>query len=170
MRFLKLSIIHSILGLAILAPIAYASTESELVANLDVKQVQCLADNIYHEANGEPDDGKLAVALVTMNRVASKGFPDTVCGVVYERGQFSWVNTKSRVNRESTRYKQIYSIAESTYINYRTMVDITKRSLYFHAVHVNPGWNLKRTIQLGRHVFYRKNDVQERGENVGGRP
>jgi N-acetylmuramoyl-L-alanine amidase len=170
LRILKLSIIHSLIGLASLAPLAYASSELELVEYLDVKQVQCLADNIYHEAKGEPDDGKLAVALVTMNRVAAKGFPDTVCGVVYERGQFSWVSAKPRLNRDSSHYKQIYSIAETTYINYRTMVDITKRSLYFHAVHVNPGWNLKRTVQLGRHVFYRKNDVQERGKNVGGRP
>jgi spore germination cell wall hydrolase CwlJ-like protein len=141
-----------------------------LVPELDLKQIQCLADNIYHEANGEPEEGKLAVALVTMNRTITKGFPDTVCGVVYERGQFTWASRKVRTNRETDRYKAIYSIAETTYINYRTMVDITKRSLYFHAVHVNPGWNLKRTIQLGRHVFYGKKDVQQRGENVGSGP
>lgn len=151
-------------------PVAQANLVSESVPDLDLKQIQCLADNIYHEANGEPDEGKLAVALVTMNRTVSKGFPDTVCGVVYERGQFTWASRKPRTNRESAGYKQIYEIAETTYINYKTMVDITKRSLYFHAVHVNPGWNLRRTIQLGRHIFYGKKDVQQRSENVGSAP
>lgn len=158
-------------------PLAHAEPLLERVNDLDVKQIRCLADNIYHEAKGEPHDGKLAVALVTMNRTAAKGFPETVCGVVYEktRGfcQFSWVCRNLFPNRDSDLYRQIYLLAENTYLNYsKSVTDITKRSLYFHAVHVNPGWNLRRTVTIGRHVFYgkRERDVQERGENVGSRP
>src|SRR3546814_13057986 len=57
----------------------------------------CLAKNIYFEARSEPLEGKLAVAHVVMNRVASQYFPETVCGVVQDgteevlnRCQFSW--------------------------------------------------------------------------------
>ena len=45
-------------------------------------EVNCLALNIYHEARNQPFMGKLAVGFVTLNRVKSKEFPNTVCGVV----------------------------------------------------------------------------------------
>lgn len=48
-----------------------------------------LANIIYCEAGGEPYEGKLAVGSVVINRVLSSKFPDTVVGVVYQRGQFS---------------------------------------------------------------------------------
>ena len=73
---------------------------------VDINQMHCLATNIYHEARGESFAGKVAVANVTHNRVDSKRYPDTYCGVVYQaqmyvnwrgnevpvrdRCQFSW--------------------------------------------------------------------------------
>jgi hypothetical protein len=48
------------------------------------QDLNCLTKNIYHEARGEPVDGQYAVAEVTMNRVASKHYPNTVCDVVYQ--------------------------------------------------------------------------------------
>ena len=48
------------------------------------QELTCLAQNIYFEARSEPLEGKLAVAHVVMNRVASRYFPDTVCGVVQD--------------------------------------------------------------------------------------
>src|SRR5882672_3004751 len=52
--------------------------------------IACLARNVYFEARGEPEAGQYAVAEVTMNRKASGRYPNTVCGVVYERQAFSW--------------------------------------------------------------------------------
>jgi hypothetical protein len=46
--------------------------------------LECLAENIYFEARGEPLDGQYAVAEVTLNRTRSDNFPHTVCGVVHE--------------------------------------------------------------------------------------
>ncbi len=48
-----------------------------------------LANLIYCEAGGEPDEGKLAVGSVVINRVLSSVYPDTVVGVIYQRKQFS---------------------------------------------------------------------------------
>ncbi|HIE75488.1 MAG TPA: cell wall hydrolase, partial [Gammaproteobacteria bacterium] len=53
-------------------------------------EVGCLALNIYHEARGESHDGQVAVAAVTLNRMQSASYPDTVCGVVWQPHQFSW--------------------------------------------------------------------------------
>ena len=80
-------------------PILFFGYVGEVKASSDV---HCLAENIYHEARGESTAGKMAVALVTLNRVEDKRFPNTVCGVVkqtkyYPSGridlhscQFSW--------------------------------------------------------------------------------
>ena len=54
----------------------------------------CLALNIYFEARNQPTSGQIAVAEVTLNRVASRNYPNTVCGVVKQSNKngcaFSW--------------------------------------------------------------------------------
>lgn len=52
-----------------------------------------LANIIYCEAGSEPYEGKVAVGAVVINRVLSDKFPDTVVGVIYQRGQFSPVQS-----------------------------------------------------------------------------
>ena len=47
-------------------------------------EVECLAMNIYHEARSERTAGMWAVADVTINRVKSIAYPNTVCEVVYQ--------------------------------------------------------------------------------------
>ena len=132
------------------------------------KEVECLADNIYFESGYEPKDGKIAVALVTMNRV-KKGFDDSVCGVVRQKiretCQFSWwcdakakMTSLSKDRNLSYRQKEVYNeiqdIAVYVYMNYDTMTDKTKGALYYHADYVNPQWKLKKTVTIGRHIFY----------------
>jgi N-acetylmuramoyl-L-alanine amidase len=48
-----------------------------------------MVQNLYHEARGEDVLGRAAVAHVTLNRVRSPAYPDTVCGVVWQKGPFS---------------------------------------------------------------------------------
>ena len=80
-----------------------------------MKEISCLARNVYYEARGESLQGQKAVALVTLNRVENPMFPNTICGVVNERKvvkgttkcQFSWrceshTNPKKAVRQ---RYK-----------------------------------------------------------------
>lgn len=53
--------------------------------------VYLLARLVYGEARGEPYKGKVAVAAVVLNRVDSSLFPNTIAGVIYQKGQFSVV-------------------------------------------------------------------------------
>ena len=50
-----------------------------------------LAHLVYSEARGESYRGQVAVASVVLNRVKSSSFPNTVAGVIYQRGAFSVV-------------------------------------------------------------------------------
>lgn len=125
-------------------------------------QIDCLADNIYHEAGYEPDDGKVAVALVTLNRLQDPRFPKDICGVVKQKTrstcQFSWFCEHKITNRTKDVYAQARDIAVHVYVNYEKLQDITGGALYYHADYVNPRWKLEKTTTIGRHIFYKERD------------
>ena len=54
-------------------------------------EVRILARLVSGEARGEPYVGQVAVAAVVLNRVRSDDFPDTVSGVIFQRGAFDAV-------------------------------------------------------------------------------
>lgn len=133
------------------------------------EQVDCLADNIYFEAGHEPKEGQKAVALVTMNRMVSGTFPDTICGVVKQKQrsvcQFSWwcsVKARAKLERSAMNrevYEQVRQVALDVYLNYHMIYDITKGALFYHADYVPKSAlgmkNLHLTVKIGRHIFYR---------------
>jgi spore germination cell wall hydrolase CwlJ-like protein len=124
----------------------------------DKAQIACLAENIYYEAGAEPKSGQLAVAMVTINRVNSGKFPDDICSVVKQRSskgcQFSWVCFK-RPKMDKDLYNKVLNVATHVYNNYPAKIkDITFGSLYYHADHIDPRWNLRRTVVIGNHIFY----------------
>ena len=134
------------------------------------KEVECLAENIYFESAYEPNKGKIAVAFVTMNRVNSGQFANTICEVVKQKinnvCQFSWwcedkphaISTnKSLTNSSNLLYNDIRNLATYVYVNSDKMSDPSRGALYYHADYVNPRWpNMIRLTQIGRHIFYNK--------------
>lgn len=125
------------------------------------KQVDCLADNIYYEAGFEPQDGRVAVGLVTLNRVQDPRYPKDICSVVKQKVnstcQFSWfcMVTSTRNNKV---YEEAREVALYVYANYEKIKDVTHGALFYHADYVNPRWKLERTVVIGRHIFYKEKD------------
>ena len=119
------------------------------------KQVDCLAQNIYHEAGYEPEDGKVAVALVTLNRLQDPRFPKDICSVVKQKTaslcQFSWFCQNVSIKSKEV-YNDAREVAIYVYANYENLRDITKGALYYHADYVNPRWKLEKTTVIGRHI------------------
>lgn len=124
------------------------------------REVDCLAENIYHEARSEPEAGQVAIALVTMNRVNDTRFPKKICEVVKQKTngtcQFSWFCMNVKINRTSGDYQEALKTATHVYANYNLIEDFTRGSLYFHADYVKPGWKLLKTVVIGHHIFYRE--------------
>lgn len=119
------------------------------------REEECLAGAVYFEAKGEPLDGQLAVAQVVMNRARSGRFPSSMCGVVFQRSQFSFVRGGGfpPIARSSRHWREAVAIAR---IASNEMWDSTvDNALYFHARRVSPGWRLSRIATIGNHVFYR---------------
>ena len=125
-------------------------------------QVDCLAENIYYEAGYEPRDGKIAVAMVTLNRVQDPQFPKDICSVVKQKTrstcQFSWFCENDKRIRNNSTYIQAREVALMVYANYEKMDDMTQGALFYHADYVNPRWKLERTTVIGRHIFYKQRD------------
>lgn len=107
---------------------------------------------MYYEARGEPRNGKIAVALVTLNRLDSKRYPSTICGVVFQKKQFSWTASynKGGINMKQWRLSQ--EAALEAYLN-RDIIGRFKAT-HFHNSSVNPRWKLRKVAQIGGHTFY----------------
>ncbi len=118
-------------------------------------EMQCLAGTVYFESKGESLQGQLAVARVVLARAASSRFPDTICGVVFQRSQFSFVRGGKMppIRTGHRSWRNAVAIAKIA------MNDGWKSSvegaLFFHARYVSPGWRLKRLAMIDNHVFYR---------------
>lgn len=126
------------------------------------KQVDCLADNIYYEAGHEPEEGKKAVAMVTLNRVNDPRYPKDICSVVKQKinstCQFTWYCEGKKAIRNYFAYNEAKEMALYVYANYEKMTDNTKGALFYHADYVNPRWKLEKTTKIGRHIFYKERD------------
>ncbi|MGH8629679.1 MAG: cell wall hydrolase [Burkholderiales bacterium] len=129
------------------------------------RELTCLAMNVYYEARGEPLAGMHAVAEVTMNRVASRRYPDTVCEVVYEKrwdplrkryvGAFSWTEFDVVPHPEGEKWQQAWDAAKEVYRGQKAPV--LNGALHYHATYIKPSWSRgKRPVaKIGAHVFYR---------------
>jgi len=113
------------------------------------QKVRCLSEVVYHEARGETYRGQLAVAQTVLNRVKSSRFPNHVCTVVFQKGQFSW--TKNW-NKSWNADQGSIQVARVALMGSHSMKDF--KALYFHNTNVNPNWNRKRLTTIGNHVFY----------------
>jgi spore germination cell wall hydrolase CwlJ-like protein len=173
--FIKVLLV--LIGLAIAGFIGYKAikykldpakqlTMSTSVITADVrnKQLECLAKNIYFEAGGEPFEGKVAVAQVTINRAESGKFPKDICQVVYQKNvvyekvlcQFSWYCQQA----SGVKPKNIAVFRESELVARQVLLEnfrlpSLKNALYFHATHINPKWDREKVAQIGGHVFYK---------------
>lgn len=116
--------------------------------------VMCLALNIYNEARGEPLEGQYAVAQVTMNRVADDRWADTVCGVVYEKYQFSWTLKKFAV-RDEHALDEAIRISANVLKGEDYYKPIQCANHYYNYHIVNPDWAKDMTVEviIGNHIF-----------------
>lgn len=117
--------------------------------SLNHRELACLAQNIYHEARGESRLGQLAVAYTTLNRVKHPSFSNTICAVVFEKGQFSWTKDKrKRKQAIPQEYLELARLAISQHNRAKF------NALFFHSTKIKPSWKRKRLARIGNHIFY----------------
>jgi len=137
-----------------------ASSLIELVSMIDVStdldsEQKCLAGAIYFESKGETLSGQLAVAKVVLARRDSGRFPNSVCAVVYQPSQFSFVRGGSMppINTSSNAWRRAVAISKIAMDD--QWDSPVEGALFFHARHVSPRWRLTRMAAVDNHVFYK---------------
>ena len=133
------------LSAAVAAQDAPAAMNSEL---------NCLAVGVYYESKGEPLAGQLAVAEVILNRTTSGRFPRSVCSVITQRGQFSFVRGGILPTPPANaQWRKALAVAQ---VAQKDLWDSpVGEALFFHARYVSPGWKRPRVGTVGNHIFYR---------------
>jgi spore germination cell wall hydrolase CwlJ-like protein len=137
-----------------------ASSLTDLVRAQDVddslsREERCLASAVYFESKGESLAGQLAVARVVLARANSGRFPKTLCGVVLQKGQFSFVRGASLplVQTGSVHWRNAVAISKIALDD--SWKSPVEGALFFHARHVSPSWRLTRIGSVDNHIFYR---------------
>lgn len=119
--------------------------------------VECLTKNIYYEARGENTAGKYAVAHVTINRVKTGYWGNSICKVVYAKKQFSWTLAKKLPRPDSRVWAESEQVARKVLAGHR--VRGLSKSLFYHATYIkDPKWADSRheAGQIGNHIFYNR--------------
>ncbi len=118
-------------------------------------EAECLARAVYWESRGEPLSGQLAVAEVIINRARSGRFAPTLCGVVRQPSQFSFVRRGAIPQPPSSSRDWHIAVAIARIATDRLAEGGAPSALFFHARRINPRWRLTRVATVGNHVFYR---------------
>jgi N-acetylmuramoyl-L-alanine amidase len=119
-------------------------------------ELDCLATGIYFESKGEPLAGQLAVGKVIANRTQSgRRFPGTYCGVLFQRGQFSFVHHGALPSVSHSNRQWQTAVAIAKIVDQDLKESPVGDALFFHARYVAPGWHAHRIASIGNHVFYR---------------
>lgn len=144
------------------AVLTEAGSLAELVGMVDADapmsdELRCLAGAVYFEARGEPLAGQLAVAQVIVNRTEDGRFPRSYCGVVRQKGQFSFMRGSEmpQIRDRSAAWERAVAIAQ---IAHKGMWESEAGdAVFFHARYVRPGWSRTKTrlAQIDTHIFYR---------------
>ncbi|HMJ92519.1 MAG TPA: cell wall hydrolase [Allosphingosinicella sp.] len=130
----------------------------ETYADLAIEDAQdiCLAKAVYFEARSEPLEGQLAVAQVVMNRAASGRYPSTLCAVITQRAQFSFIRAGRfpKPNKKSEAWRKAVGIAHIAKAG--LVKELAPDVLWYHATYVAPTWGkrLNKQAQIGLHIFY----------------
>lgn len=116
---------------------------------------ECLARAMYFESNRSSEDGMLAVGTVVMNRVESRQFQNSVCGVVGAPRQFAQ-GVLSKPMKEGASRERALKVADALLAGKRHK-GVDKKVMYFHTAGLKfPYKNMHYTVVAGGNAFYEK--------------
>lgn len=138
------------------------ATAQEVVNSISKEDRHCLQQNIFFEARNQSTLGQVAVAWVTLNRVESSRYPDSICDVVWQHKQFSWTHdgkkdTPSDNVLEQKAWEKARTLAEVVLIDWaRGLNSPVGEATMYHADYANPYWSdsYERVARVDSHIFY----------------
>ena len=126
-----------------------SSSNSSGSSGSNSSDINLLSHLIYGEARGEPYTGQVAVGAVILNRVKSSSFPNTIAGVIYQRGAFDAVSDgQINMSPDSTSKKAAQDAMNGWDPSYGAIY-------YFNPSTATNKWIWSRpmTVTIGKHRF-----------------
>ena len=126
-----------------------SSSSGSSSSSTNSNDLNLLARVVYAEARGEPYEGQVAVAAVTLNRVKSSSFPNTLAGVVYQSGAYDAVaDGQINLTPNSTAKKAAQDAMNGWDPSYGALY-------YFNPATATNKWIWSRpmTVTIGKHRF-----------------
>ena len=122
----------------------------------------CLTEALYYEARGEGVRGEEAVAEVILQRAHSSSHPKSVCDVVHQPYQFSYLTDGSKKHKPDPAVWQATTELAARILKGDVVTSMTRKATYYHTVEVLPDWasTMVMTARIGDHIFYRPKPVQ----------
>ena len=136
-------------GPATLRAMGIYTSSSSTTSSSNSSNVNLLARLVYGEARGEPYSGQVAVAAVVLNRVNSSSFPNTIAGVIYQKGAFNVVDDgQINLSPNSTAIKAAQDALNGWDPSYGAIY-------YFNPNTATNKWIWSRpvTVVIGKHRF-----------------
>lgn len=160
-KILNIAVITSMVGIG-----AYSIQEAQAktaLAYISQQDRYCMQQNVYFEARNQSTLGQVAVAWVTLNRMESSTYPDTVCEVVWQRKQFSWTHDNKSDQPGSNAIEQrawedAGVVAEVVLLDWaRARQSPIDQAVMYHADYVDPYWasSYDRVAKIDAHIFYK---------------
>lgn len=119
----------------------------EEVSQPDRKEITCMALAIYFESRSEPERGQRAVGNVVMNRAKNPRFPNSPCGVLFQKGQFKFIKKgQPAVPKTPKVWDRAVGLAKEIYYGAK---DVSYGALSFHQVRLGG-----RGLRIGNHIFH----------------
>lgn len=121
------------------------------------QELKCLTDAIYYEAQGEPLVGQIMVAQSVINRKKDNRWPSTICGVVYQKKQYSFTLIKGR----KVHYPDSYALAKDIAKVTMDSLELPVASGVNHYLRCDwrdkvSWWESMEFLgQIGNHCFYK---------------
>ena len=138
-----------IAGPATLRAMGIYTSSSSTTSSSNSSNVNLLARLVYGEARGEPYTGQVAVAAVVLNRVNSSSFPNTIAGVIYQKGAFNVVDDgQINLSPNSTAIKAAQDALNGW--------DPSYGAIYYFNPNTSTNkwiWSRPVTVVIGKHRF-----------------
>jgi len=144
------------------------TVDGQVIPHFDAEDRDYMIRTIVFEAAGEPDEGKIAVAYVILNRIKSGGWGGSIKDVVTSPWQFEpWMTKREAMEKLSPNdpsYRDAAQIADGVLAG--QMPDPTTGATYFLNPTVVrerrggslPSWAQGQGLSIGHHTFYRPDE------------
>lgn len=134
----------------------------QVVDSISAEDQYCLQQNIYFEARNQSTLGQVAVAWVTLNRVESSRYPDSICEVVWQNKQFSWTHD-GKSDQPGSNVLEQRAWEDAGLVTEVVLLDwalgknspVSNATMY-HADYVRPYWadSYRLVTKVDDHIFY----------------